>query len=588
MPASSADSQGRTSAARPRPGPAGPARRRGRAARDGLSRAERQHRRQPPAVRRLDSRQLLRRRRPGPAGADGSAAALSTSSCRDWPRGRRRAIPACTRWRPNWSRTATTASTSTCCVRSCSPTRNPIRCASARSGRSRSCCGWRWSSACACWPTRSCEPAWIACVRRRSSRKLEQQAAAKRGRLWRWRSEVELPESFTPPFVVELLRRLRDRPPSMAPAWAQLLEPLTRSGRRRRDDPAGGAAGSVDAGVDWQCHHQHADAVGAGLADLCRARQPRRARAARRSGRRVRANGLCHARSVSTVGRAARARLALLGDRGRPARVRPGGARPARRARPPSGATTSATTWSRAAGSSSNPICGTARAKRERFARFVFRHPALGYLGADRPADHAGRREPAGQRGPARRVVRRCCCWSRWPSLVPLSELAINLINRLVTAFVPPRPLPKLDYRAGIPESDRTIVVVPVLIGSADKVPDLLAQLEVRYLGNADSHVHFAVLSDFHDADAETAPDDAAIIEAATRGVQALNERHGAGPLPLPASRPTPESRHRPLDGLGTQARQDRRVQPARAGPHRHVVRRARWARSASSPAAAT
>ena len=58
--------------------------------------------------------------------------------------------------------------------------------------------------------------------------------------------------------------------------------------------------------------------------------------------------------------------------------------------------------------------------------------------------------------------------------LVPLSELAINLINRLVTAFVPPRPLPKLDYRGGIPESDRTIVVVPVLIGSADKVPDLL------------------------------------------------------------------------------------------------------------------
>ena len=62
-------------------------------------------------------------------------------------------------------------------------------------------------------------PAWIACARRRSSSQLEQQAAAKRGRLWRWRSEIELPESFTPPFVVELLRRLRDRPPSMAPAW---------------------------------------------------------------------------------------------------------------------------------------------------------------------------------------------------------------------------------------------------------------------------------------------------------------------------------------------------------------------------------
>ena len=36
--------------------------------------------------------------------------------------------------------------------------------------------------------------------------------------------------------------------------------------------------------------------------------------------------------------------------------------------------------------------------------------------------------------------------------VVPLSELAINLINRLVTAFVPPRPLPKLDYRGGVPD----------------------------------------------------------------------------------------------------------------------------------------
>ena len=50
----------------------------------------------------------------------------------------------------------------------------------------------------------------------------------------------------------------------------------------------------------------------------------------------------------------------------------------------------------------------------------------------------------------------------------------------------------------------------------------------MRYLGNVDSHIHFAVLSDFPDADVETAPDDAAIVEAATRGVTALNERHGA------------------------------------------------------------
>ena len=92
-----------------------------------------------------------------------------------------------------------------------------------------------------------------------------------------------------------------------------------------------------------------------------------------------------------------------------------------------------------------------------------------------------------------------------------------------------PRPLPKLDYRGGVPDHDRTIVVVPVLIGSADKVPDLLSQLELRYLGNSDPHIHYAILSDFADADAETTVHDAAIIEEATRGIHALNQRHGAG-----------------------------------------------------------
>ena len=50
----------------------------------------------------------------------------------------------------------------------------------------------------------------------------------------------------------------------------------------------------------------------------------------------------------------------------------------------------------------------------------------------------------------------------------------------------------------------------------------------MRYLGNADSHIHFAVLGDFHDADAETTPDDAAIIEAAT-------SRHGGAQRPRTA-----------------------------------------------------
>src|SRR5262245_44903863 len=55
----------------------------------------------------------------------------------------------------------------------------------------------------------------------------------------------------------------------------------------------------------------------------------------------------------------------------------------------------------------------------------------------------------------------------------------------------------------------------------------LLDELEVRFFANRDPHLHFALLSDFADADQANEPGDAAIIEAARRRIDELNERHG-------------------------------------------------------------
>ncbi len=403
--------------------------------------------------------------------------------------------------------------------------------------------------------------------------RLEQQAAAKRGRLWRWRSEVELPGVFTPPFVVELLRRLRDRPPSMAPAWAQLLEPLHAQGGADamiRQEAQMEASMQVSIGnaitsmrtlsaLDWPTFVEHVSHVERVLRD-----DPAGAYARMDFATRDR-----YRQSVEQIARGSRYSEIEVARRACAHAVRARQDAPAAERRHHVGYYL----VSRGRFELESDLRYRPHA-RERFARFVFRHPALGYLSAIGLLTALGIASlliNAARHGASLPMLLLVAL----AILVPLSELAINLINRMVTAFVPPRPLPKLDYRGGIPESDRTIVVVPVLIGSADKVPDLLEQLEVRYLGNADSHLHFAVLSDFPDADVETAPYDAAIIEAATRGVMALNQRHGHGPLHVPASRPSTEPRHKQVDGLGTQARQDRRVQPARAGSHRHLLHRA-------------
>jgi cyclic beta-1,2-glucan synthetase len=114
---------------------------------------------------------------------------------------------------------------------------------------------------------------------------------------------------------------------------------------------------------------------------------------------------------------------------------------------------------------------------------------------------------------------------------MPAWELAISAVNQMVTACLPPRPLPKLDLAGpdGIPAEFRTVVVVPTLLGSVAAVHEALGNLEVQFLANRQRRLHFAVLSDFPDGPAETGPDDDAIVEAARQGVGALNDRYADG-----------------------------------------------------------
>jgi cyclic beta-1,2-glucan synthetase len=163
---------------------------------------------------------------------------------------------------------------------------------------------------------------------------------------------------------------------------------------------------------------------------------------------------------------------------------------------------------------------------RERHARFAFQHPAVGYLGVIACAialsvsslllyAHRHGASTAGLWLVAAVVV------------FPVSELVISLLNLIITAQIPPRQLPKLAMRDGIPARDRTVVVVPAIVGSEARLFALLDDLEVRFLANRDPHLHFALLGDFPDAPQQFLDGDAAILDIARRRVDELNARYG-------------------------------------------------------------
>ena len=114
------------------------------------------------------------------------------------------------------------------------------------------------------------------------------------------------------------------------------------------------------------------------------------------------------------------------------------------------------------------------------------------------------------------------------PLVLCSTHLGVGVANWLVTLLVAARRLPRLDFSAGIPADSRTVVVVPTMLSSPAGVKDLLEGLEVRYLANRDENLHFALLTDFTDAPAETLAPDAELVSSIRDGIAALNLKHQA------------------------------------------------------------
>ena len=111
-------------------------------------------------------------------------------------------------------------------------------------------------------------------------------------------------------------------------------------------------------------------------------------------------------------------------------------------------------------------------------------------------------------------------------SLLCASQLAVALMNWLSTLLVKPRLLPRMDYSSGIASDCRTIVVVPTMLTSLEGVDRLIETLEVHHLSNRDPHLHFALLTDFRDAQNEILQGDELLLQRTRAGIGMLNRKY--------------------------------------------------------------
>lgn len=114
-------------------------------------------------------------------------------------------------------------------------------------------------------------------------------------------------------------------------------------------------------------------------------------------------------------------------------------------------------------------------------------------------------------------------------SILPASQLAVQLVNYLVTRLLPPRLLPKMSFaKGGVPDECRTLVVVPMMLSNLKTVHDEVEKLEIRYLANPDTNLLFSLFGDYTGADTIRTGGDNELLKAASDGIRALNSRYGA------------------------------------------------------------
>lgn len=84
--------------------------------------------------------------------------------------------------------------------------------------------------------------------------------------------------------------------------------------------------------------------------------------------------------------------------------------------------------------------------------------------------------------------------WSFLLFLIPASEVAIQIIQYILSKVIKPKPIPKLDFSNGIDKENATMVVIPTILKSKEKVQELMKKLEVFYLANKSENLYFTLL----------------------------------------------------------------------------------------------
>ena len=109
---------------------------------------------------------------------------------------------------------------------------------------------------------------------------------------------------------------------------------------------------------------------------------------------------------------------------------------------------------------------------------------------------------------------------------IPISELVIRLINYILQKLKSPVLIPKLNLESDIPKELSTMIVIPTILNSKEKVLEMFKKLEIYYHANRQNNLYFTVLGDCTESDSKIEVYDKTIEELGEKEANRLNEKY--------------------------------------------------------------
>lgn len=105
-------------------------------------------------------------------------------------------------------------------------------------------------------------------------------------------------------------------------------------------------------------------------------------------------------------------------------------------------------------------------------------------------------------------------------------EILTKLVQYTLCKTITPRLIPKLDMSNGLKKEQATMVVIPTIVKSKEKVIEIFKKLEIYYLANKTPNMYFTLLGDCSSSQKELESFDKEVIEAGEEAILNLNKKY--------------------------------------------------------------